>query len=285
MPQNALCTKCMLKEPGFQYTSKDTDGKKLPDGERRQVNFSMRDATLMEDYPSGPGKLKTGEVQRVKFLSGEKPRASLPDPEIADYAGIPKGVLELVYELIGPAALQMNRGDTKDKATGNVTKPGLDTWLNAQPHFAQQSSILKEYIEETHPGTSESGIKHICLMLPKFHCELNGIERTWAMAKQYLRSECEYTYPALCKNAALSLGRAVISETQHRHMSRKVRDWVRAYAGKTPAGEFHDEHVVCEQVKKLRTYRSHRGVGREAKPLVPWEKKITTQAALKRKRA
>ncbi len=45
----------------------------------------------------------------------------------------------------------------KDTATG---EQGLESWFNEQPHFAQQDSILKEYIETKHPELStSSGIK------------------------------------------------------------------------------------------------------------------------------
>jgi len=37
----------------------------------------------------------------------------------------------------------------------------------------------------------------ICIMLPKFHCELNPIERCWGQATRYTRSFTNYILPRL----------------------------------------------------------------------------------------
>ena len=38
---------------------------------------------------------------------------------------------------------------------------------------------------------------HVCLFLPRYHCELAPIERAWSFAKWYCRRYCEYTMDAL----------------------------------------------------------------------------------------
>ena len=45
-----------------------------------------------------------------------------------------------------------------------------------------------------------NGRGHCCIFLPKFHCELNPIERCWAQAKRFTRSYCNYTIGSLRKN-------------------------------------------------------------------------------------
>ena len=45
---------------------------------------------------------------------------------------------------------------------------------------------------------------HICVFLPKFHPELNPIERVWAQLKRYTKGHCKYTLPSLRKNIPLS---------------------------------------------------------------------------------
>src|SRR5882762_1405993 len=54
-----------------------------------------------------------------------------------------------------------------------------------QPDFQEQKSLVQETIEAA---------GHLCIMLPKFHCELNFIEFFWGAVKKYLREHCDYTY-------------------------------------------------------------------------------------------
>ena len=42
---------------------------------------------------------------------------------------------------------------------------------------------------------TEHGYKGI--FIPKFHCELNPIERVWAQSKQYTRARCDYSFKGL----------------------------------------------------------------------------------------
>ena len=46
--------------------------------------------------------------------------------------------------------------------------------LSLQPDFLAQKSALVEIIENA---------GHVCIFFPKFHCELNFIERDWEAAK------------------------------------------------------------------------------------------------------
>ncbi|KIK25387.1 hypothetical protein PISMIDRAFT_32273, partial [Pisolithus microcarpus 441] len=49
--------------------------------------------------------------------------------------------------------------------------------LECQPDFQEQKSLVQETIE---------GLGHLCIFLPKFHCELNFIEFFWGKIKKYI---------------------------------------------------------------------------------------------------
>ena len=38
---------------------------------------------------------------------------------------------------------------------------------------------------------------HRVMFVPKFHCEINPIERVWCHAKQYTRAHCDYSFQGL----------------------------------------------------------------------------------------
>ena len=44
-----------------------------------------------------------------------------------------------------------------------------------------------------------NGRGHVCVMLPKFHCEFNPIKRRWAQAKKYSRAHCNYSIVGICE--------------------------------------------------------------------------------------
>ena len=53
----------------------------------------------------------------------------------------------------------------------------LTKLLSQQADFKEQLNMLEEVIEKA---------GHICLFLPKFHCELNPIEMLWGYVKRYI---------------------------------------------------------------------------------------------------
>jgi transposase len=63
-------------------------------------------------------------------------------------------------------------------------KKKLDSYCRA---FKQQSNAILELYAEYN---QEYGTDHHCNMIPKFHPELNPIERCWLMVKVYVRVYC-----------------------------------------------------------------------------------------------
>ena len=114
-----------------------------------------------------------------------------------------------------------------------------------QPDFQEQRSLVQEVIEAA---------GHLCIFLPKFHCELNFIEYFWGAVKKYLRDHCDYTFPTLRENLPKAL-ESVAVETIRKWEHRMWR-WLDAYDGGMGAREAQ-LHV---QKFSSRKYKSHRRV-------------------------
>ena len=74
--------------------------------------------------------------------------------------------------------------------------------LSQQPDFLEQKSSVQEVVEEA---------RHLCIFLPKFHCELNFIEFFWGAVRKYLREHCDYTFETLKTNLPKALESVQIS--------------------------------------------------------------------------
>ena len=63
--------------------------------------------------------------------------------------------------------------------------------------------------------------------IPKFHCELNPIERVWAYSKKYTRAHFDYSFNSL----EVTINPALKSVTLDliRKYCRKMRDYMAAY--------------------------------------------------------
>ena len=97
---------------------------------------------------------------------------------------------------------------------------------------------------------------HKVLFLPKFYCELNGIERVWGHAKRYTRAHCNYNFDSLRLAVPTALD-SVPLETIRAYIQRS-RNYMFSYLkGTIPCKEMEKE------VKKKfgKEYKSHRRVG------------------------
>lgn len=90
--------------------------------------------------------------------------------------------------------------------------------MNEFPDFANQPTILEELVQSR---------GHICLYLPKYHCELNPIERNWCHAKKISRQYVNGTIVKLRTVVPTSLD-AVTVEMMNKFF-RTCRDYEMAY--------------------------------------------------------
>ena len=65
---------------------------------------------------------------------------------------------------------------------------------------------------------------HIPCFLPKFHPELNPIERVWAQLKRVTKAHCKYSLPSLRKNIPLAYDSVTLDNIQNHF--RKVRHYM-----------------------------------------------------------
>ena len=168
----------------------------------------------------------------------------------ADYynielAGKQKGIKQVLKE----RGLWPERGLALDCPTTHG-RPGCNPQgkcyarrvLGAEKDFRDQKGRLQEEIEN---------LGHQVLFYPKFHCELNFIERYWCRAKWFARENCEYDFEALKAEALASVTNASI-----RGFYRLALHAIDAYSGGLQYGtaEF-----------KQNVYKSHRKVEDKSK--------------------
>ena len=89
-----------------------------------------------------------------------------------------------------------------------------------------------------------------CFFLPKFHCELNPIERVWGQSKRYCRAYTNFTLAKLREILDPALDSVPVELI--RKYFRKVREYEKAYLEGKKAGK--------EVEAAVKVYKSHRRV-------------------------
>ena len=107
--------------------------------------------------------------------------------------------------------------------------------------------------EKTKVETLVAGRGHRCIFIPKYHCELNPIERVWGHAKQYTRSHCDYTFAGLERTIDPALDNTSVELI--RKYYRKVREYAKGYREGFAAGPALE--------KAMKQYKSHRRVSEQ----------------------
>ena len=123
----------------------------------------------------------------------------------------------------GIKAVLMEHGLYTDCLQGKCKKCTSDTccgkWiLELQPDFQQQKSFVQEVIEAA---------GHLCIILLKFHCELNFIKFFWGAIKKYLRDNCDYTFDTLKENMPKALESMQLQTIQW--WEHRMYQWMDAY--------------------------------------------------------
>lgn len=129
--------------------------------------------------------------------------------------------------------------------TDTLVADQMRTILSNHEDFKSEQPKLIHYL-------SDRG--HTALFLPKFHPELNPIERVWAMSKQYTKAYCKYTLPSL--RSSMPAGLDSVGVENIRNFHQKCRNYMFAYFEGHVAGQ-----KIEEQVKKYKkAIKSHRRI-------------------------
>ena len=118
--------------------------------------------------------------------------------------------------------------------------------LSSHPDFKNERNMVERFLVEK---------GHICVFLPKFHPELNPIERVWAQLKRFTKGHCKYTLPSLRKNVPLAYDTVTLDNIKNHF--RKVKHFMFGYLeGLKPGAE------LDEALKKYKVAaKSHRRIG------------------------
>ena len=99
-----------------------------------------------------------------------------------------------------------------------ITADKMREILSSFPDFSSQTTILEEVVQCR---------GHICLFFPKYHCELNPIERNWCHAKRVARQYVNGSIVKLRRVIPSSLD-SVTNEMMNNFLL-SCRDYVIAY--------------------------------------------------------
>lgn len=123
----------------------------------------------------------------------------------------------------------------------------VDCVLSDEPDFKNQPSGLEEIYAK---HNEKHGTNHMCVFLPKFHPELNPIERCWSKMKHHVRNKNNGSVVVLRQAMVYGLSTANLSLSTIRKYCRFVYCYYEAYA--------QGMDIVTAE-KWLRQRRSHRG--------------------------
>ena len=110
--------------------------------------------------------------------------------------------------------------------------------LASHSDFKNEKNMVEQFLIEK---------GHICVFLPKFHPELNPIERVWAQLKHFTKGHCKYTLPSLRKKVPLAYYTVTLDNIKNHF--RKVKHFM--FGGE-----------LDEALKKFKVAaKSHRKIG------------------------
>ena len=156
-----------------------------------------------EAAPATVGKRKLSRKQQLKEARAQKKERSLdPTYRPARKEDDADDIDRLPVEQ--PGAASKRNADDDNKCC-------CQRMLSTQPDFSSECSALQHAVETPVMIEGVRCLRHLCFFLPKFHCELNWIERMWGASKAYARAHCAYTLQGLRETVPLSLSQISVT--------------------------------------------------------------------------
>jgi transposase len=90
--------------------------------------------------------------------------------------------------------------------------------LANQPDFLKQECQIMGIVKAA---------GHLCLFLPKYHCELNIIEFIWGTTKCHTRECCDFTLDGLDRE--IEIGQEKVKVATIRRWYHRMMRWLDAY--------------------------------------------------------
>ena len=162
-------------------------------------------------------------VMRYGYWNGEVKKMNFA-------IGIPKSLRRVLQE--------------RDIDTSGMNADQMRAVLGSHPDFKNEKCRIERLLVEDH--------KHIAYFLPKFHCELNPIERVWAQAKKYSKAYCKYSIISL-RNTVVPALESVPLESIQKHFL-KVRHYMFAYLEGLSGGSDLEDLVKLYK-KEIKSHR------------------------------
>ena len=125
--------------------------------------------------------------------------------------------------------------------TATLLADDMRTILSYHHDFANEKTMVEHLLEK-------EGL--VGTFLPKFHCELNPIERVWGQAKKYSRAHTNFTIVRL--RTLIDPALDSVSTDLIRKYFRRVDEYERAYLDGRKAGK--------ELEQAVKVFKSHRRV-------------------------
>ena len=154
-------------------------------------NSSNHHATRPDGLCANSLNLSDGgkHVPLLRETTFRAPDGSTQVQKMQTAAGVQKGVKTILTERgIWNDDLSLQCPTANGGCPLESTSCCARRMLSLQPDFAAQPCWLEDTLSVT---------GHDIIFFPKFHCELNFIERVWSMAKARARRECDYSFEAL----------------------------------------------------------------------------------------